>query len=689
MQILVITLEAKIWGQKKLRMLLLIAISLVIAGFVVAEIESGFNIERAEAQSVGRNILYVGGSGPNNYTLIQDAIDNASDGDTVFVYSGIYYENVVTDKRISLIGEDKETTIIDGSNAGDVVNITADWISMSGFTIRNSGGYWPNAGVKIYRASNNTIYNCNISNNYYGISLHDSSNNTIYNCNISNNYYGISLHDSSNNTIYNCNISNNVFGIWLWYSSNNTIYNCNIINDGEGIWLWYSSNNTIYNCNIINDGEGIWLWYSSNNTIYNCNIINNEYSIRLWYSSNNTIYNCNIINNVILLTFYSSSNNIWHSPCFITYTYNGSTYTNYLGNYWSEYNGSDTNGDGIGDFVYYVGGSNYDYYPLMQPYENYDVTNFLPVANFSYLPLNPITILPIYFTDLSYDLDGSIVSWYWDFGDGTTSYKQNPKHQYNKEGLYKVNLTVEDDDSAMTTISKNIAVIKPSSDYILVTFETKNEILDSNISTNFSFIAYASAFNYTYGFIEFVDANWSIINYASNASINASHGKSILFSSGWNGGTAILYAEYDGHTDSVVFNINPSLFSFILYKGWNLITLPCENGYNASSLFNDIEGCSIILGWNASIGEFELYAPGIPYDFEIEDGHGYFIGMKNDSIFSLADIPIYNVSIPLYIGWNTLGWFKENETTASSLLENLNLPVSRLKRDIGFANISL
>ncbi|MCD6573584.1 MAG: hypothetical protein J7K95_05780 [Thermoplasmata archaeon] len=58
--------------------------------------------------------LYVGGSGPNNYTHIQDAINDASNGDTIFVYSGIYYENVVINKSINLFGEAKETTIIDG-----------------------------------------------------------------------------------------------------------------------------------------------------------------------------------------------------------------------------------------------------------------------------------------------------------------------------------------------------------------------------------------------------------------------------------------------------------------------------------------------------------------------------------------------------------------------------------------------
>ncbi|HEC77005.1 MAG TPA: DUF2341 domain-containing protein [Thermoplasmatales archaeon] len=299
------------------------------------------------------------------------------------------------------------------------------------------------------------------------------------------------------------------------------------------------------------------------------------------------------------------------------------------------------------------------------------VSNVPPIANFSYLPENPVTTMPVYFTDSSYDLDGNIVSWFWGLGDGKESNIQNPSHQYSHEGIYVVNLTVWDDDGANASITKNITVIKPATDYILITFSTKNDIFDYNISTNFSFIACASAFNNTYGFIEFADANWSITNYGSNGTINASHGKSILFDSGWNDGTAILTAECNNFNDSVVFNINSGLFSFLLNQGWDLITLPCENEYNASSLYNAMEGCSIILSWNASMQDFEVYVPGSPYDFAIEDGHGYFIGMKNDSIFSLVDTPIENVSIPLYIGWNILGWFKSTPTNASTLLNSI------------------
>jgi len=76
---------------------------LVCLLFFGASIVSSINIQMQEvAKSSGGIFLYVGGSGPGNYTKIQDAIDNATSGDTVFVYNGVYYENVIVNKTINL-----------------------------------------------------------------------------------------------------------------------------------------------------------------------------------------------------------------------------------------------------------------------------------------------------------------------------------------------------------------------------------------------------------------------------------------------------------------------------------------------------------------------------------------------------------------------------------------------------------
>jgi len=134
----------------------------------------------------------------------------------------------------------------------------------------------------------------------------------------------------------------------------------------------YSSDNRITGNNISNNGGGIDLWlYSSNNRITDNNISNNVHGIFLMDSSNNSIYLNNFIDNSDNVCSYDSAN-IWNSTEEITYTYNGKTYTNYLGNYWSDYTGSDADGDGIGDTPYIIDGDK-DNYPLMERFEHYFV----------------------------------------------------------------------------------------------------------------------------------------------------------------------------------------------------------------------------------------------------------------------------------------------------------------------------
>ncbi|MCD6572558.1 MAG: hypothetical protein J7K95_00485, partial [Thermoplasmata archaeon] len=105
-------------------------------------VNTTYSHEKAESGNLigGSNdgrTLYVGGSGPNNYTHIQDAIDNASNGDTIFVYSGIYYENVVVNKSIELRGENAKETIIDGMKKNKTIFIITSNISVYNFTIKN------------------------------------------------------------------------------------------------------------------------------------------------------------------------------------------------------------------------------------------------------------------------------------------------------------------------------------------------------------------------------------------------------------------------------------------------------------------------------------------------------------------------------------------------------------------------
>jgi parallel beta-helix repeat protein len=128
--------------------------------------------------------IFVDDDGETDYSNIQDAIDNASIGDTIFVYSGEYIENIFIDKTLFLVGEDKNTTFIDGGGVHDVIHIQimADNCRINGFTIRNSGivyGAGIDIGVEIH--SNNNVLHDNIICNHYnaGVMLYNSHSNII------------------------------------------------------------------------------------------------------------------------------------------------------------------------------------------------------------------------------------------------------------------------------------------------------------------------------------------------------------------------------------------------------------------------------------------------------------------------------------------------------------------------------
>ncbi len=219
------------------------------------------------------NTLYVGGSGPDNYTRIQDAIDNASNGDTVFVYddSSPYYENVVVNESITLRGENKKTTVIDGRNIDFVVNVSANGVTITGFKIVKSGtGVDGFAGISVDHASNCYINENIIEDNYDGIFVYYSSHCTITGNIVNNNYYmGINVGYYSHYThIANNKVTNtSIFGINIHKINDSVICEMNHIERTgyTGIHLYKSNSNTIRYNNFIRNRHHAYYVDCSNN----------------------------------------------------------------------------------------------------------------------------------------------------------------------------------------------------------------------------------------------------------------------------------------------------------------------------------------------------------------------------------------------------------------------------------------
>lgn len=357
---------------------------------------------------------------PDDYATIQKAVDAANLGDTIYVRAGIYRENVVASKTVSLVGENRATTIIDGSGSGTVVYVTANNVNISGFTIRNSGvpTVWPaESGIILWYSDRSTITNCIItSNGGHGFCFVESRYYTISNSIVSNNnYIGIAVGDTGssngvirNNTVYSNRLAGieaywgsddtivedntvygNLMGIVIGWSSqcmirNNRLHNntasvlldtashCTVLNNSishkQGIVLLGLGNyfNSILN-NTVNFGEcGIGLGASARFTTISGNVISrNEYGMIIGHNEGYRSYGNMIFHNDFIRNKYQAVDNATGIPAPNLWD---DGYPS-GGNYWSDYSGKDEDGDGIGDVPYRIGGTarSRDCYPLMNP----------------------------------------------------------------------------------------------------------------------------------------------------------------------------------------------------------------------------------------------------------------------------------------------------------------------------------
>ena len=292
---------------------------------------------------------------PDDYPTIQEAINVATEGDTIFVRSGLYRENLIVNKTVLLVGENCKSTIIDGQQRGDVILITSSNVTVTNFKVINSS--LQHCGIRLSAVQECAVSNCNISQNHFGILLYSSSSNTILNNSIMGNWEGIILDNSADNFICKNQITKNMdCGIYLYSSANNTLRNNWLTSNLGGGILIFSSPNSILKNNSISgsfanfgvwdadellpnfiqdidtsntvDGKPIYYWVneknkkvppdagcvslinSTNIIVENLNLTNNYHGILFFRTTNSSILNNNITANSYGIKLCYSSNNI-------------------------------------------------------------------------------------------------------------------------------------------------------------------------------------------------------------------------------------------------------------------------------------------------------------------------------------------------------------------------------------------
>ncbi|HIH94626.1 TPA: PQQ-binding-like beta-propeller repeat protein, partial [Methanosarcina acetivorans] len=408
------------------------------------------------------------------YTIMKT---QAQPGDTLFFHAGTYtYSGVlgtmdIDVENVTWKGEGADVVLFEIS-AGNPLKLKALGCIADGFTINIS------ESTSVYITYPNCIVRDCVFKNMQGgrISVTDSGiNSTVENNSFEDSTSSIIMYINGvnsakviNNEFESSNAGSNA-ALYIRSAPMTTVADNTFKNNtkGSALMLRESTNCTVVNNTFLNDTNKVITIYQTtakNNIIMQNNIVSSGIPIRFENAGDgNKIFLNNFANTSGGMSGTPPAITYWNSTEPMEYTYNGTTHTGYLGNFWgTAYTGSDGDGNGIGDISYTVPSSfGTDYAPLISTNENYGSsetheTPSAPVAGFSATPTSGNAPLTVNFTDQS---TNTPTSWLWDFGDNSTDTEQNPSHVYASAGNYTVNLTVANADGSDSEVKTEYIVV--------------------------------------------------------------------------------------------------------------------------------------------------------------------------------------------------------------------------------------